>query len=554
MVQSAEGALQEVHEMLQRSNVLAVKAANGTFSDLERAMIDDELQQMKQAINETAWNTVFNDINLFPQNGVAPYTAMGNQTYHYEVKYRLSDGLIEIGSSNADTGDVNQTGSTISSGNVLADHIANELLPNAISQILAAFPSLKTATGSDTIDMALDLSVIDGPGSTLAYAQYSFYSTSGSRPISMLIKVDSTDFDEEDATGSGANAEMLESTIAHELMHTVMQYNLTDGMSGRTGDEFPDWFVEGTAQLAGGGFPTGWNNYLSYYAGTLTDGTDTSRDTDIADYLKKYTVAGRPYGHGYLAAAYIGYLANGGGDVTAENIAKGMDKVFSDLIGGTSFADALKNNTGLTESDINSLFASGDSNLVEFVRKLSYASKDGAGSVIAASLGTGGTDILGNTAAIQQFRIDPTKVNVNVSSGAGGTNGVDSVWIQTGADEGIGMSINLYKMDSEALGLISTNVKTQDAAGNAINDVKLAIECVNKVRSYYGAVQNRLEHTIANLDNVIENTTAAESVIRDTDMAKEMVTYSNMKILEQAGISVLSQANSQSELVLTLLS
>ena len=80
------------------------------------------------------------------------------------------------------------------------------------------------------------------------------------------------------------------------------------------------------------------------------------------------------------------------------------------------------------------------------------------------------------------------------------------------------------------------------------------MEGVSKVRSYYGAIQNRLEHTIANLNNVIENTTAAESAIRDTDMAKEMVTYSNMQILEQAGISMLSQANRQSEFVLNLLS
>ena len=90
--------------------------------------------------------------------------------------------------------------------------------------------------------------------------------------------------------------------------------------------------------------------------------------------MKQFTVDNRPYGHGYLAAAYIGYLANGGGDVTAENIASGMDKVFADLIGGASFAEALMNNTGLTESDIDNLFATGDSDLVAFVRKLSYAS------------------------------------------------------------------------------------------------------------------------------------------------------------------------------------
>ena len=73
------------------------------------------------------------------------------------------------------------------------------------------------------------------------------------------------------------------------------------------------------------------------------------------------------------------------------------------------------------------------------------------------------------------------------------------------------------------------------------------------IRSYYGATQNRLEHTVKNLDNVVENTTAAESQIRDTDMAEEMVRFSGMSILKQAGTSMLAQSNQKNQMVLRLL-
>ena len=82
---------------------------------------------------------------------------------------------------------------------------------------------------------------------------------------------------------------------------------------------------------------------------------------------------------------------------------------------------------------------------------------------------------------------------------------------------------------------------------------KSAISDVSEARSNLGAIQNRLEHTINNLDNVVENTTSAESAIRDTDMATEMVRYSNNNILAQAGQSMLAQANQSKQGVLSLL-
>ena len=97
------------------------------------------------------------------------------------------------------------------------------------------------------------------------------------------------------------------------------------------------------------------------------------------------------------------------------------------------------------------------------------------------------------------------------------------------------------------------NVTVPDGPEEGIDSFAEAIENVSRERSRMGAYQNRLEHTVKNLDNVVENTVAAESRIRDTDMAEEMVLYSGQNILQQAGQSVLAQASQQIQAVLSLL-
>jgi len=127
--------------------------------------------------------------------------------------------------------------------------------------------------------------------------------------------------------------------------------------------------------------------------------------------------------------------------------------------------------------------------------------------------------------------------------------------LQVGAESGQKIAINISSMKASSLGVSASkvNVSSFASAGNAINAIKGAIKSLNKQRSDLGAVQNRLEHTIKNLDNVVENTTAAESQIRDTDMATEMVKYSNNNILSQAGQSMLAQSNQSNQGVLSLL-
>jgi flagellin len=136
--------------------------------------------------------------------------------------------------------------------------------------------------------------------------------------------------------------------------------------------------------------------------------------------------------------------------------------------------------------------------------------------------------------------------------------------LQVGADSYASnqINVNINAMSAKGLGVnglvISrgagdTTTDETQYAREAIETITAAIQRVSSQRSSLGAAQNRLEHTINNLDNVVENTTAAESAIRDTDMASEMVKYSNNQILAQAGQSMLAQANQSNQGVLSIL-
>ena len=127
--------------------------------------------------------------------------------------------------------------------------------------------------------------------------------------------------------------------------------------------------------------------------------------------------------------------------------------------------------------------------------------------------------------------------------------------LQVGANANQTIKIDIDALQSVVGSSLKGDLKTETAtnAQSAITVVQNSIEKLSKLRSKLGAVQNRLEHTVANLDNISENTQSSESRIRDTDMAEEMVTYSKNNILQQAGQSMLAQANQANQGVLSLL-
>ena len=176
-------------------------------------------------------------------------------------------------------------------------------------------------------------------------------------------------------------------------------------------------------------------------------------------------------------------------------------------------------------------------------------------SITASAIGVGVSDTISNDDIVNKYHFG-VDGNGSIVQIAGTDIGVGEVHagtttVKAGSILPISGNPNGTHTTEGAGGYIS--VKTTTTARAAIDNISAAIKLVSARRSELGAIQNRLEHTIKNLDNVVENTTAAESQIRDTDMASEMVKFSNNNILQQAGQSMLAQANQSNQGVLSLL-
>jgi flagellin len=213
----------------------------------------------------------------------------------------------------------------------------------------------------------------------------------------------------------------------------------------------------------------------------------------------------------------------------------------------------LATGTEYTEGDLEKLLAQGgfsakvefqspapdEKNTLFVVQSTDAAKKGASGVQLTLTNGTG----LGDTDAFLGQK------NYDVKSGGEG------VTLQVGANFGQTISFGIGNMSSTALGVDNTkvDVSTQTGAQNSLDMIDEAIGTVSKQRSLLGAIQNRLEHTISNLDNTAENLQSAESSIRDVNMANEMVQYSKNNILTQAATSMLAQANQSNQGVLSLL-
>lgn len=132
-------------------------------------------------------------------------------------------------------------------------------------------------------------------------------------------------------------------------------------------------------------------------------------------------------------------------------------------------------------------------------------------------------------------------------------SGSGALTFQIGANEGQNIELEINAMTASGLGVSGLDISSQSGADKAITTIQSAIDKVSSERAKLGAYQNRLEHTINNLGTASENLTAAESRIRDVDMAKEMMEFTKMNILQQAATAMLAQANMQPQMVLQLL-
>ena len=309
------------------------------------------------------------------------------------------------------------------------------------------------------------------------------------------------------------------------------------------------------------------NGHDAGLKGTLTDSAKSA--TFVMDELKagdKVTIAGKEYSIGSTADEAKASYAN----------AAAGDKV---TIDGTEYT-VVDDATGTEDADNNKLKVTSLDGKVKDGSVVSYKTskltvmtdknKDGVddddSSVISKDVAEG--KILSElTAANNIGTVDQAatvakaaangKTTYTITKGYATVADTLSFNLHVGADADMTNKINVSidSMDSASLGIKGLNIKDDsgNAATYAVDAISDAISKVSSQRSSLGAVQNRLEHTINNLDNVVENTTTAESRIRDTDMASEMVNYSKNNILAQAGQSMLAQANQSTQGVLSLL-
>ena len=311
--------------------------------------------------------------------------------------------------------------------------------------------------------------------------------------------------------------------------------------------------------------------------GTLTDGAKSATFTmDALQAGDKYTIAGKEYTIGSATTEVTALIDKANTDATADKANKTVDvngKTYTITYkaAGNTIADA--DGTAITLDDLKkavtggSKVTYGNTSLTAMTDAdtdgvddddSSIITKDVAETKIKAELLTANNiGTVDQAATVENANTANGKTSYTINKGYATVADTLSFNLHVGADADMTnkITVDIDTMNSANLGIKGINVK--DASGTeatyAIDAIADAVAKVSSQRSALGAVQNRLEHTIDNLDNISENTSSAESRIRDTDMAKEMVNYSKNNILAQAGQSMLAQANQSNQGVLSLL-
>ena len=467
LIQTAEGALNESHSILQRMRELSVQASNGTETDDDREAVQNEISQLQEELTRISETTEFNTMKLL---------------------------------------DGSQSGSTSSTGSGPKFGVVDATLDGAL--VTSNVKGIKVATAASTTTKAGQETAIwaaDGKTLTLNLSKNKVYTQD---EIDDLI----ANAKQEDSTATGAPAEVkvsLKNGIFNADADTTAGTATVGGVKAVSDDGTVTGFVGAdTISFTANKYGTEFNNTVFKFAFDKAAGKEEVETNTAIEISGTNTVTEGQYTI-HLAA---------GKEYTAEDL--------EDILKTAGFDFDVKL-SGNTPDEPNTLFATSGASSVSDITM-------GGGT---AGAGLGSTDAMWGQAGYD-----------SVSSGAG-------ITLQIGANEGQTMSFSIDDMSARALGVDGNKVdlSTQSGAQKATTTIDAAIKKVSAQRGKMGAIQNRLEHTISNLDTAAENTQTAESRIRDTDMAEEMVEYSKNNILAQAGQSMLAQANQSTQGVLSLL-
>lgn len=529
LVQVADGALNEVHDMLQRMNELSVKSANGTNTDSDREAIQQEIRALIDEIDRIGTSTQFNEKYIF---------GGGEQT-----------------SGSGGVGGSGPSGSITSQDAIYA-------LQSAVGSLGGSI----TGQGSGTITMEMNDTAAKGTSLTIGSKNYIIGSTTstdsfltpavlGTDYSVSTVSVSYTTAYTETATnesGITASAQFTveptteaEKEAQNQFLNGINTSNLKTAANASQ--------CSFTGSYSDGVYSVNLNKYIGWggvehfnikkgdsVVGQISVAYDQIGSANTAYTLKVGTIHNATISAGgtenhltasndlYDASGNL-YLLNGGTKNLGSTDPSTLDLRIKTTIPGMTDA----NGDGVDDNNSRVITSDKAYDLIENLLPSGFTKNTSGGKVtytFAETPGSGGSG----------------------SSGIAGNDDL-SLYLQVGAEAGQGITIELEKMNSNVIGVCGVDVRTQASATTSIDSIKRALEKVSGMRSKYGAYQNRLEHTINNLNNVVENTTSAESAIRDTDMAKSMVEFSKLQILQQFGQSVLAQANQNSGSVLSLI-
>ena len=618
-VQTAEGALQEVTDMLQRMNELAVQASNGTNSTTDRQSIQDEIDQLTTEIDRVAETTKFNETYLLKGNadgtsssqlvnahdaGLAGKLVDNGKTAKFTVDSKLNEGdKVTIAGAEYTIG-TDAAGKTSADGyKAIAQDATKVKVGDSITDgktgvtytivNKAAFADVKsTATGALKLtDKKSAFKIEHADGSVSEYAIDSAATAGTAGKLASAVDAEELIRQElasgskitmtADANGTACEVEIADALVTTGVSREISSYDSkfssNAGAAGTTNDQMDvDHLAAaagikdatGTAVTDASKLKEGDSVTIGGVTTKLTTKTPKSA-SDISSVIEK------------LDDGATVKISRDNGTGTKQNqtytIGKKTDAV-NNVYTIADLADMIKHG-----DDVEITVADTDYDALNEAAKkgITLGQPNAAGGAIAAGAYTvignvksENSDVISKADALQKIADELQKASsIGTDTAATVINNNDGTFeinkgsvevkdklnfsLHVGADADMTnkITVNLESMSAAGLGIkgINVNDETGMSATYAVDSIEDAIKKVSSQRSALGAVQNRLEHTIKNLDNVVENTTAAESQIRDTDMATEMVKYSNSNILAQAGQSMLAQANQSNQGVLSLL-
>lgn len=481
LIQTAEGALNEQHAILQRMRELSVQAANGVETDDDREAVNDEISQLQEELTRISDTTEFNTMKLLDGS-----LSGGSTLKDIKVDASVSTKALEngaLGTTAAVAGKYTSATAVNAADAGMKAGDTTSLTVNYLNE--------KGEQESKTINLVYkDATTLVSEDGSREYTVTAGAATDAQKTTAFLAELKQS---------SLADSFTITSDAAKKLVFTAKEAGTDAPRILSTSESNVKAGVYTQSAAAATAFATAATDTPTDAYQSLMDtigGYDGATTSNIEDYI--FEVNGQKF-------AYV----NADGEAALKN----MDEY----------------------KDINYVLCADLAKIEDDHAKMASLISTKTGINATVNAGADGIDLKAGT--------------------AGSAAAKKGMTLQIGANEGQTMSFNIDNMSAKALGVDGNKVDLSSQAGaqKATTTIDEAIKKVSSARGRMGAIQNRLEHTISNLDTAAENTQTAESRIRDTDMADEMVEYSKNNILAQAGQSMLAQANQSTQGVLSLL-